>query len=232
MVQRAAPERRPGIPASRQRGEAKKDSIRRAALRLFQQRGFRKVTIREIAHEADVSQVTIYNYFGSKEGLIRDVASRLVLDVTEEFRALMADERPFPEKLEDIVLGKMKLAGQYGGELMERLMANDPRMQEHVRRTYDRQILPLLASFFEEGKRQGYVNPALSTEAILSYTEIFRPGLTARPGMLTGSQKPAGLVRDLTTLYFYGLMGRAAPRSPRGMKGKGKGTEWPVTRLP
>lgn len=195
---------------SRRRTEGKKEDIRRAALRLFQLRGFKRVTIREIAREADVSQVTIYNYFGSKEDLIRDVVRNLVLNVMEEYRALLGSEQPFLEKLEGIVLGKTRLVSQYGGELVETWITNDPEMQEFFRCAYEREIMPMIVGFFDEGKRQGHVNPELSPEAILTYTEIFRNGLMAKPELLAGSDKPASLVRELMTLYFYGLMGRPA----------------------
>jgi AcrR family transcriptional regulator len=231
MVQRTRSERATGKSGSRSRTEGKKEGIRRAALRLFQLRGFKKVTIREIAREADVSQVTIYNYFGSKEGLTRDVVRNLTLDVTEEYRALMADEQSFPDKLEHILLGKMTLVGQYGGELVETLISKDPEMQEFVRRTYDREIMPMIASFFDEGRAQGFVNPELSQEAILAYTNIFRNGLMARPELLAGSEKPVRLVRELMTLYLYGLMGKSTPEPPPGdMQDEGKGTQWPVMR--
>jgi AcrR family transcriptional regulator len=231
MVQQRMSRRPAGRSGSRRRTEEKKDGIRRVALRLFQLRGFKKVTIREIAREADVSQVTIYNYFGSKEGLIRDVVRKLTLDVIERYRALMADDRSFPEKLEDILLGKTELVSQYGGEFAQRVLVNDPEMQEFVKRLYDREIKPMIVGFFDEGKRQGYVNPELSREAILSYTEIFRNGLMARPELLVGSKKPVRLVRELMTLYLYGVMGKSAPETRSGdMKERGKGTEWPVMR--
>ena len=216
MVQQRMSRRPARWSGSRRRTEEKKEGIRRAALRLFQLRGFKKVTIREIAREADVSQVTIYNYFGSKEELIRDVVRNLTLDVIEKYRALMADDRSFPNKLEDIVLGKTELVSQYGGEFVQRALSNDPEMQEFTKRLYDREIKPMIVSFFDEGKRQGHVNPELSREAILSYTEIFRNGLMARPELLAGSKKPVRLVRELMTLYLYGLMGKSAPETGSG----------------
>ena len=47
----------------------KKNSILIAALTLFKQYGYRKVTVAEIADKASVSQVSIYNYFKSIEYL-------------------------------------------------------------------------------------------------------------------------------------------------------------------
>jgi len=41
-----------------------------AAMELFQARGFDAVTVAEIARAADVSEKTIFNYFGAKEDLV------------------------------------------------------------------------------------------------------------------------------------------------------------------
>ena len=51
------------------RTKAKKESIVNAARKRFTTRGITDVSIKEIAAKANVSQVTIYNYFGSKNAL-------------------------------------------------------------------------------------------------------------------------------------------------------------------
>jgi AcrR family transcriptional regulator len=213
MIQNDVRARTPEAGRAQQRTKQKKAIIQRAALRLFQLRGFKKVTIREIAREADVSQVTIYNYFGNKEELIREVVRGVMLDTVGRYRELVEGDRPFLKKLEDVLLGKTELVSQYGGELPQRVVSDDPEMQEFIRRLYDREIKPMIVSFFDEGKRQGYVNLDLSAEAILKYTEILRSGLTANPEFLAGSKKSVRLVRDLMTLYLYGLMGKPAPKT-------------------
>jgi AcrR family transcriptional regulator len=54
--------------------ERKKQQTRRlileSAARLFAKRGFELVTVAEIARAADVSEVTVFNYFPSKEDLV------------------------------------------------------------------------------------------------------------------------------------------------------------------
>lgn len=44
--------------------------IQTTALRLFSEQGFGRVTIEQVAEQAQVSPSTVYRYFGTKEGLV------------------------------------------------------------------------------------------------------------------------------------------------------------------
>jgi AcrR family transcriptional regulator len=56
---------------------ARNKQILDAAAQVFADKGYHRATTREIADVADVSEGTIYNYFGSKEDLLIGVMTRL-----------------------------------------------------------------------------------------------------------------------------------------------------------
>ncbi len=73
----------------RARQKAKRRSrILEAARKKFQAHGFASVTVEDIAQEADVSGVTVYNYFGSKAGILLALVSESDDLLIEKLNAL------------------------------------------------------------------------------------------------------------------------------------------------
>src|SRR5512146_1125543 len=82
------------------RREMKMKSILQAAFELFSSRGLKDVTIAEIASKANVSQVSIYNFFQSKENLVRQALFVYMDERMKESERILESEIPFREKLE------------------------------------------------------------------------------------------------------------------------------------
>lgn len=185
----------------------KKDSIRRAALELFRTYGFHKVSIGEIAKRAGVSQVTIYNHFESKEGLVRDVLRWHMLELLDKYMEIMDSDKPFMEKLESIVFDKSQIAGQFQGELMQTMIQDDPEILEFIEGLYKNRVSPAMMKFFNEGIQQGYITPKISMETILLYFEIIRHGFYDIPNVSEQVNRKPELLKELIQLMTYGLNG-------------------------
>ena len=189
------------------RKEQKKESIRRAAIELFQNHGFKKVSISDIAGRADVSQVTIYNHFGSKEELIRDVLQWYSMMLLARYKSIMESDRPYLEKLEEIVFDKSEVVSQFQGELIQTWMQNDTNMQEFMNNLYANHVMPIARNFFNEGLQQGHIDGKFSLETIMVYFEIIRQGIFNTPEISERAQSNPGLMKELIRLVTYGLNG-------------------------
>jgi AcrR family transcriptional regulator len=185
----------------------KKDNIRRAALELFKAHGFQKVSISEIARRAVVSQVTIYNHYGSKEALIRDVLKWYSLSIIEKYEKMMTSELPFLERLEIIIFEKSEALGQFQGELVQAWMQDDPGMQVFIEDIYANRVVPLIRAFFEEGLRQGYIDRKFSLETIIFYFEMVRRGFFAMTELPEKAKSNPALLKELIQIITYGLNG-------------------------
>src|ERR1043165_7637053 len=89
------------------------------ARRLFTERGFERVTVAEIAREAEVSDQTVFNYFPTKEDLVYwrlgSFGEGLLAAGRQAGESVLAAFRRF-------ILAQRGLLGQYDPEAGERLV--------------------------------------------------------------------------------------------------------------
>ena len=189
------------------RKEKKKESIRRAALDLFQTYGFRKVSVAEIARKAGVSQVTIYNHFGSREQLVEDVMKWFIEGLLQKYLDVMSADRPFADRLEEIVFDKSEIAGQFQGELLTTYAQNNPEMQRYIDKIAGEKVVPAVEEFFQEGIDQGYIDATFSRDAIMTYFEIIRRGFYGSADVIERVSSSPDLTREMIRLITYGLNG-------------------------
>ena len=188
--------------------EQSKKAIIEAAMELFKQHGFKKAAISEIARAAGVSQVTIYNHFGSKDGLVRETVKALMRRVMDKAWEIIRSDAPFPEKLETIVFDKAKIASEYRGEVMREAARNDPELREWIEAFRKEDVTKATLQLLEMGKREGFINPDLSNEMLILYLEILRRGVFASPDLTAAIKPDLETYRQLNYLFIYGLVGK------------------------
>jgi len=184
--------------------EQKKKDILEAALALFMKYGVQKVSVAEIAKEANVSQVTIYNYYESKDNLIQLVYQHYVDQIWEEMERLFTSDLPYEDKVKQMISLKDVSNPTISDVFYEDLVKDYGTGQSYVEEKYEKEGLPLLMEFVNEGKEQGYIDPALSNEAILVYLQMFQEYMR-RDGV---AQTLIPIAEDLTKLFFYGIAGK------------------------
>ena len=82
------------------KGQQTRVLILETAMRLFQERGYDKTTMRAIAAEAGVSVGNAYHYYEGKEFLIQGFYDRVTHEHAADARARMAGKTDFAERLQ------------------------------------------------------------------------------------------------------------------------------------
>jgi AcrR family transcriptional regulator len=95
------------------RSEATRTRIVESALRLFQENGYDRTTMRAIAGEAGVSVGNAYYYFKSKEELVQGFYDRIAELHGQQSAVLLATEQDFAARLRGVMLGWLTIAGPY-----------------------------------------------------------------------------------------------------------------------
>ena len=191
------------------RKDQSKENIRRAAYELFNKFGISKVSVNDIARKANVSQVTIYNHFGSKQDLIQDWIISIRDEFTEQLKSILFSEKPYMEKLEDTfksMTGLMKIKHL---EVSDLEIQHDPEIARLFESVWD-EIKGLFINFIKEGKSKGYLYPELSEEAAAIYFEFIFQGIYASPELHARIHNTPELLHGLLKLIIYGFSGSSS----------------------
>ena len=190
------------------RMERNKERILQATLELFQVHGIKKTTTNDIARKAGVSPATVYNHFGSKEDLVRATVKYFLTSTAADFSKIFKGDLSFLGKMEQILLYKSDMLGQYQGEFMQTIISEDPEIRHIVDSVYLAEIRQMIINFYEEGKRQGYVNPELSTETIMRYMLIVRSGMAAESILSEDPEHNRKWLQEMMPIFLYGILGK------------------------
>jgi AcrR family transcriptional regulator len=157
--------------------ERKKEQTRQliaeTARRLFSERGFERVTVAEIARAADVSEQTVFNYFGTKEDLVfwrlESFEAELLATIRERApgeSVLIAFRR--------FVMAQRGLLGKTDPEARElltaltRMITESPALlarEQQIFAGYTASLAALIAA--EQGADAGDVEPWVAANALM-----------------------------------------------------------------
>ncbi len=151
-----------------------RDRIIEAAVKLFNYRGYKSVTMREIAKELGMSSKTFYNYFSSKEEIAEEVLltlSRNIYDRIDDVKNSNSD--PISKLKELLNLIKMELI------LINPLLIRDISL--YVPKTRDKMLAErekttlILQDFIRQGQNMGLIKKNIDPKmAAYTYIDIFR----------------------------------------------------------
>lgn len=186
------------------RTEKKKKDIIYTALSLFKEKGFMAVSIREIAALARVSQVSIYNYFGSKDALVSECVQIIMQPTREEAASILNEEIEYSSKWKKVLNLCSSSIHSLFPELFSKTALEDNIMQNLLLENILKEKLAIYQEFIELGKKEGYINPVLSTRAICSLIE----GINE----ISEYNESFGANEDFNSqiqhLFLFGIIGR------------------------
>ncbi len=189
------------------RREQSKEDIRRAAWELINKFGINKVSISDIARKAGVSQVTIYNHFGSKRNLIRELLQMITDEELERIRIMVQADEPYQEKLENLLRLISGVAEKFSLNSNSREIYRDPELLQIHTSAFDK-LADFYTELIKEGRKKGHIGSEITNEAIRAYFTIMSRGLEASPEFHARLHNNPKLMQGYLTLMLYGLGGR------------------------
>jgi AcrR family transcriptional regulator len=137
--------------------------------KLFFSKGYRKVTVDEIASSLSISKKTIYKYFSSKREILERTFDFYRENITDDINQILdKPDIPFPEKLKNVL---STIGVHLGG--MNSLLIKD--IQEYVPElwgkinTYKHEAAYLrFNKLIEEGKKKGHIKNDVNRAVVVA----------------------------------------------------------------
>jgi len=182
----------------------KRENILKATEELILQYGTEKITIRDIAREAKVSQVTIYNHFTGKENLIGETIHHLIDELINDYKSIVHGPGDFKEKLSSVFHLRKKVNQNNLWYSLTAIAEKDPLIADKLNSVYYKKMKEELLNLIKQGLSEKEIRSDISEEAILLYIEIFKNHYMDVKNIALYTESPK-LVDDIWKLFWNGL---------------------------
>lgn len=189
------------------RAQQIKNRIKEKTLQMLAASSVKQIRISDIAGKAGVSQVTIYNYFGSKEALIREVFQDYIEKIMVEFEALVGGSGTLKEKIEYIILQKKKTSHIFHPSVIAELMQEDPEIRNFVQQNYEERSVPMVVDLITKSKAKGEISEHISVETVMLYLNMLNESSYRMMESLQFNDNQDKLIEEMVQVFFYGICG-------------------------
>lgn len=184
-----------------------KDKIKETTLNMLSMSSVKAIRIADIAKEAGVSQVTIYNYFGSKEALIREIFLEFMESILDEFEGVVTGKATLKEKIEYIILQKKKISHSFHPSVLAELMENDLEVRFMIQKTYEERSLPLVVELLAKSKANGEISNDISVNTVMLYLSMLNDSSHRMLESIQYEEDQEKLIEEMVNVFFYGICG-------------------------
>src|SRR2546423_12319450 len=153
---------------SRNGSSGKRESILRAATRVFARNGYFNSKVADIARAADVADGTVYLYFKSKEEILHSIFDQNMAEAIASGRKLikaLADPREKLRRIANLHLERLGADRDLAVVFQVELRSSTKFMEEFSAAGFA-EYLGLIRATFEEGQRAGVFRKDLNAKVV------------------------------------------------------------------
>jgi AcrR family transcriptional regulator len=188
-----------------------KERLFDASLKLISEKGYLGATTREIAQEADVTELTLFRHFGSKEKLFMEVLSKYTFlpklkELLPELEHLSYDDAL------RLVANKFLLTLKQRKPMIKIMYSEVNLYPEKIRQIYNKFITEIrmtLASYFASQQKKGVlrkVSPEVAARTFLGMLFSYFRTEEMMKGADIARNKMEKDIRELVDIFIHGTV--------------------------
>ncbi|MCI0768299.1 TetR/AcrR family transcriptional regulator [Bacillus sp. TL12] len=182
------------------------EQIYSSSFELFSKYGFQKVSVNEIAQNANVSPATIYNYFGTKEQLYADMLINWMDKQLEQYEKILNSACSFPEKTKKIMLLEAKNLQILSDKFQKSPFSEVSGLMQRLESYNEQKVMQFFMKFVTIGKQEGYIHRDQTEDITMLYFTMYKNEL-GRHWEASNQERITRNMDQLMELFFYGLVG-------------------------
>ncbi|SNR26222.1 transcriptional regulator, TetR family [Maribacter sedimenticola] len=189
-----------------------KDKIRDTATQLFLERGFKSITMDDIANEIGMSKKTIYNEYTNKTELVQDCMLNKFNELSAGIDIIIAMDKNAIEELYEIKKFVMAHLNDEKASPQFQLMKYYPKIYKNLRLMQFDKMQACVLSNVERGLEQELYRPNLNAEFV---SRIYYSGMNSikDQNLFPLQQFPIGQLMD--SFLEYHLRGIVTPKGKK-----------------
>ena len=177
---------------------------------LFFRYGIKRVSIKEICREADVSKMTFYKHFRNKNALAIHILRELSDATHRKFEQIMAQDIPFDQKIRQIATRKMELTNAFNREFIEDLMSDKDSECGKFLIKKRKESNKLIKKLYTAAQKNGEIRSDIKIEFVIFMMEHFRE-MMLNETIKKIYPDTAELTNELFNFLFYGISNKKHP---------------------
>ncbi|MBN1290511.1 MAG: TetR/AcrR family transcriptional regulator [Candidatus Latescibacteria bacterium] len=173
--------------------------IKDTARNLFFKFGVKRVSVEELAREANVSKVTFYKYYKNKNELALELRDELMEEGFSKFDKLNSLDIPFMEKVKRMTEWQMEFYSQFDNEFVKE-MVNMRDVEEEYKKRFIKNM--------ESGLIRGEIRKDINLELVFLMTKKIKE-ITSEGTWKQLFSDYGEYIQQVRTILFYGLLSRS-----------------------
>ncbi|WP_353096592.1 TetR/AcrR family transcriptional regulator [Tissierella praeacuta] len=193
-----------GIILTPEQQAARREEIIDVALRLIEENGFQKTSMRKIAVSTNMGKSSLYDFFKTKDEIIVYVVEKKIEETIQKVQRIIADESSPEQCLRKIMMNHLEVPKQYRTVLMWLNAESDYLEEEYRKRlkTARYSYQDIIKSVIEHGVAAGIFRKMdVDLIARLLINSILAIVYTSRP-----SASPEKMLEETMNIFLHGIM--------------------------
>lgn len=180
------------------------ESVFEASRKLFWKHGIKRVTVEDICKEAGISKMTFYRNFSNKEEVAKKILTLLFEKGLEDYRANMRSDKPFAQKMVQMVIQKSEDSIDISEELIQDIYSKEITELKDLIESFQIKMKKEIMEDLTVAQREGHIRKDLRISFIPQMLSTFEKMMLDKT-FLESYSTPHDAIMEITGFFLYGI---------------------------